>query len=105
MDNHQVARRTEPRARKELKRSLDEKGEKISKSKGNGLTVGEWLRYAPAESLSLFMYHAPKRAKRLYFDVIPRHVDEYLTFLEKYETEDEPARLENPRRLVEEMLR
>jgi lysyl-tRNA synthetase class 1 len=75
---------------------LDEKAEKISKSKGNGLTVDEWLRYAPAESLSLFMYHAPKRAKRLYFDVIPRHVDEYLAFLEKYEAEDEPARLENP---------
>jgi lysyl-tRNA synthetase class 1 len=75
---------------------LDEKGEKISKSKGNGLTVDEWLRYAPAESLSLFMYHAPKRAKRLYFDVIPRQVDDYLTLLEEYETEDEPARLENP---------
>src|SRR5205807_1108673 len=55
---------------------LDEKGQKISKSKGNGLTIDEWLRYASAESLSLFMYREPKAAKRLYFDVIPRHVDE-----------------------------
>ena len=57
---------------------LDEKGQKISKSKGNGLTIEEWLRYAVAESLSLFMYREPKAAKRLYFDVIPRTVDEYL---------------------------
>ena len=56
---------------------LDEKGQKISKSKGNGLTIDEWLRYASPESLSLFMYREPKAAKRLYFDVIPRHVDEY----------------------------
>jgi lysyl-tRNA synthetase, class I len=51
---------------------LDEKGQKISKSKGNGLTIEEWLRYASPESLSLFMYREPKAAKRLYFDVIPR---------------------------------
>ncbi len=75
---------------------LDENAEKISKSKGNGLTVEEWLHYAPPESLSLFMYQAPKRAKRLYFDVIPKAVDEYLAFLEKYESEDEATRLENP---------
>ena len=56
---------------------LDEKGQKISKSKGNGLTIDEWLRYASPESLSLFMYREPKAAKRLYFDVIPRNVDEY----------------------------
>src|SRR6266852_8660049 len=56
---------------------LDEQGQKISKSKGNGLTIEEWLRYAGPESLSLFMYREPKSAKRLYFDVIPRHVDEY----------------------------
>jgi lysyl-tRNA synthetase, class I len=57
---------------------LDEHAQKISKSKGNGLSVDEWLRYAPPESLSQFMYNAPQRAKRLYFDVIPRAVDEYL---------------------------
>ena len=57
---------------------LDIEGKKISKSKGNGLTIDEWLRYASPESLSLFMYREPKAAKRLYFDVIPRHVDEYL---------------------------
>jgi lysyl-tRNA synthetase class 1 len=58
---------------------LDEKAQKISKSKGNGLSVEEWLRYAPPESLSQFMFNAPQRAKRLFFDVIPRAVDEYLT--------------------------
>jgi lysyl-tRNA synthetase, class I len=57
---------------------LDEHAQKISKSKGNGLSVEEWLRYAPRESLSQFMFNAPHRAKRLYFDVIPRAVDEYL---------------------------
>ncbi len=59
---------------------LDEQGQKISKSRGNGLTIEEWLRYASPESLSLFMYREPKAAKRLYFDVIPRHVDEYQQF-------------------------
>lgn len=63
---------------------LDDKGQKISKSKGNGLTIDEWLRYAPPESLSLFMFNAPRKAKRLYFDVIPRQVDDWLTFLQKY---------------------
>ena len=70
---------------------LDEKGQKISKSKGNGLTIDEWLRYASPESLSLFMYREPKAAKRLYFDVIPRHVDEYQQFLEGYERQDAQA--------------
>ncbi|MGD9538040.1 MAG: lysine--tRNA ligase [Alphaproteobacteria bacterium] len=76
---------------------LDEKGEKISKSKGNGLTIDEWLRYGPPESLSLFMFNQPRRAKRLYFDVIPRSVDDYLALLAKYrEEEDEAARRANP---------
>jgi len=75
---------------------LDEKGQKISKSKGNGLTIDEWLRYASPESLSLFMYREPKAAKRLYFDVIPRHVDEYQQFLEGYERQDDKQRLTNP---------
>jgi lysyl-tRNA synthetase class 1 len=75
---------------------LDEKGQKISKSKGNGLTIEEWLRYASPESLSLFMYREPKAAKRLYFDVIPRHVDEYQQFLEAYQRQDLKQRLANP---------
>ncbi len=75
---------------------LDEKGQKISKSKGNGLTIDEWLRYATPESLSLFMYREPKAAKRLYFDVIPRHVDEYQQFLEGYRRQDAKQRLSNP---------
>ncbi|MDH3231524.1 MAG: lysine--tRNA ligase [Alphaproteobacteria bacterium] len=75
---------------------LDEKGEKISKSRGNGLSVEEWLAYAPPDSLALFMFQKPRAAKRLYFDVIPRAVDDWLTFLGKYEAEDEGRRLENP---------
>ena len=67
---------------------LDENGQKISKSKGNGLTIEEWLRYASPESLSLFMYREPKAAKRLYFDVIPRCVDEYQQLLDGYERQD-----------------
>jgi len=75
---------------------LDEKGSKISKSKGNGLTIEEWLRYASPESLSLFMYREPKAAKRLYFDVIPRNVDEYFQFLDGYGRQDGKQRLSNP---------
>ena len=75
---------------------LDEKGQKISKSKGNGLTIEEWLRYAPAESLSLFMYREPRAAKRLYFDVIPRQVDDYQQHLDAYQRQDLKGRLDNP---------
>ncbi len=77
---------------------LDEKGQKISKSKGNGLTIDEWLRYASPESLSLFMYREPRAAKRLYFDVIPRNVDDYQQFLEGYQRQanDWKQRLSNP---------
>jgi lysyl-tRNA synthetase, class I len=75
---------------------LDNKGEKISKSKGNGLSVEEWLAYAPPESLSLFMFNKPRAAKKLYFDVIPRAVDEYRTWLEKFDGQEEPQQLENP---------
>ncbi len=75
---------------------LDEKGEKISKSKGNGLSVEEWLNYAPHESLAYYMYQRPTTAKKLYFDIIPKAVDEYITFAAKL-TEQEPAKkLENP---------
>jgi lysyl-tRNA synthetase class 1 len=63
---------------------LDDKGEKISKSRGNGIAVEEWLKYAPEESLAFFMYQKPKSAKRLYLDVIPRNVDDYLAELERY---------------------
>jgi lysyl-tRNA synthetase, class I len=75
---------------------LDENGQKISKSKGNGLTIEEWLRYASPESLSLLMYREPKAAKRLFFDVIPRYVDEYLQFLDGYERQGAKERLSNP---------
>ena len=75
---------------------LDENGQKISKSKGNGLTIEEWLRYASPESLSLFMYREPRAAKRLYFDVIPRHMDEYQQLLESYERQDTRGRMANP---------
>jgi lysyl-tRNA synthetase class 1 len=75
---------------------LDENGQKISKSKGNGLTIDEWLTYAPTESLGLYMYQRPRQAKKLYFDVIPRAVDEYYTFLTAYPRQDWKERLGNP---------
>ncbi len=75
---------------------LDEKGQKISKSRGNGLTIDEWLTYASPESLSLFMFQKPTAAKRLYFDVIPRTVDDYLGFLDTYPKQEWKERLGNP---------
>ncbi len=75
---------------------LDEHGQKISKSKGNGLTIDEWLRYASPESLSLFMYREPKAAKRLHFDVIPRNVDDYQQFLDGFPRQDAKQQLANP---------
>src|SRR5439155_4405590 len=76
---------------------LDENAERISKSRGNGLTIEEWLSYGPEESLALFMYQKPRVAKRLYFDVIPKAVDDYLDFLRKYHVElNEAEKLENP---------
>ncbi|MGH6843021.1 MAG: lysine--tRNA ligase, partial [Methylocella sp.] len=75
---------------------LDENGQKISKSKGNGLTIDEWLAYASPESLSLFMYQKPTAAKRLYIDVIPRTVDDYLSFLDAYPRQGDKERLGNP---------
>ncbi len=75
---------------------LDELGQKISKSKGNGMSVDDWLTYGTTESLKLFMFQAPKKAKRLYFDVIPRHVDDYASFLERYPAQDEAQRFGNP---------
>ncbi len=75
---------------------LDENGEKISKSRGNGLSVEEWLSYAPPESLSLFMYQKPRAAKRLYFDVIPCAVVDYFTFAGRFAEEEPAKQLENP---------
>jgi len=75
---------------------LDENGEKISKSKGNGISMEQWLSYASPESLSLFMFQKPKTAKRLHFDIIPRAVDEYFQHLTAYTGQDEKARLSNP---------
>ncbi|MCT4655907.1 MAG: lysine--tRNA ligase [Cohaesibacter sp.] len=75
---------------------LDDKGAKISKSKGNGLTIEEWLTYASPESLSLYMFQKPKTAKKLYFDVIPKAVDEYFTFLGKVNEEEIDKQLVNP---------
>ncbi|MXU64608.1 lysine--tRNA ligase [Oceanomicrobium pacificus] len=74
----------------------DELGQKISKSKGNGLSMEEWLTYASPESLSLFMFQKPKTAKRLFFDVIPKAVDEYHQHLRAFPDQDDKARLTNP---------
>ncbi|XBQ14801.1 MAG: lysine--tRNA ligase [Oceanicaulis sp.] len=75
---------------------LDEQGEKISKSKGNGIAIEDWLRYAPQESLALYMFQKPRTAKRLYFDVIPKAVDEYRQHLAAYPGQDADKRVENP---------
>ncbi len=75
---------------------LDETGRKISKSIGNGLTVDEWLTYGPKSSLALFMFQSPKKAKRLFFDVIPRHVDDYESFLAKVPEQTPQERVNNP---------
>lgn len=75
---------------------LDQEGQKISKSKGNGLTIDEWLTYVPQESLSYYMFQAPRKAKRLYFDVIPRAVDEYLNLLSKYPEQSPELQVDNP---------
>ena len=76
---------------------LDEHGAKISKTKGNeSIKVDDWLRYAPNESLSHYMFQKPRQAKRLYFDVIPKAVDEYVTFLSKYPEQEGKERLSNP---------
>jgi len=79
---------------------MDENNQKISKSKGNGLTIEEWLRYGAPESLTYYMYQSPKSAKRLYFDVIPKATDEYLQQLDalirKKADGDNAAQLDNP---------
>lgn len=75
---------------------LDENGQKISKSKGNGLTIDEWLTYASPESLALYMFQSPRSAKKLHFDVIPKAVDEYFNFLARYPAQDWKLRLGNP---------
>ena len=75
---------------------LDEKGEKISKSKGNGISIEEWLRYASPESLSMYMYPNPKRAKKLYSEVVPKTVDDYLSLLGKYPSQQKKDKILNP---------
>ncbi len=75
---------------------LDEKGEKISKSKGNGLSMEDWLTYAPHESLAYYMYQRPTSAKKLHFDIIPKAVDEYITFVNKLAEQEDKQKLENP---------
>ncbi|MCB1339220.1 MAG: lysine--tRNA ligase, partial [Maritimibacter sp.] len=75
---------------------LDDKGQKISKSSGNGISIDEWLSYASTESLSYFMYQKPKTAKRLFFDVIPRAMDEYHQQLQAYPDQALDQKLANP---------
>src|SRR6201991_1333024 len=75
---------------------LDENGQKISKTRGNGLTMDEWLRYGAPESLAYYVFQSPKSAKKLHFDVIPKATDEYLQQLDAYQGQDEAKRLDNP---------
>jgi lysyl-tRNA synthetase class 1 len=75
---------------------LDESGQKISKTKGNGLSIEEWLAYAPEESLSFYIYRDPKKAKQLSFGIIPKAVDEYHRFLTSYPEQPIEQQLGNP---------
>jgi lysyl-tRNA synthetase class 1 len=75
---------------------LDEKGEKISKSKGNGISIDDWLKYGTDESLALYMFIHPNQAKKLHFDQIPKHVDDYLVKVEEFKKQDEAKRIDNP---------
>ncbi len=75
---------------------LDEKGEKISKTKGNGLSIEQWLTYGPEESLAFFAYREPKKAKQLHFGVIPRAIDEYWQFRANYPAQEVAQKLGNP---------
>ncbi|HEX8534497.1 MAG TPA: lysine--tRNA ligase [Allosphingosinicella sp.] len=75
---------------------LDENGEKISKTRGNGVTIDEWLTYAPETSLSFYIYREPKKAKQLSFGIIPKAVDEYQQFLAAYPNQPWKERLGNP---------
>ena len=75
---------------------LDENGQKISKTSGNGVSIDQWLSYANTESLSYFMYQKPKTAKRMHFDVIPKAMDEYQQQLRAYPDQDAKAQLSNP---------
>ncbi|HCR85948.1 MAG TPA: lysine--tRNA ligase [Alphaproteobacteria bacterium] len=75
---------------------LDEKGEKISKSKGNGISIEQWLEYGTQESLALFMFNSPQKAKKLHFDVIPQHIDDYIKFSENAQKETEDKLIDNP---------
>jgi lysyl-tRNA synthetase class 1 len=75
---------------------MDENNQKISKTKGNGLTMEDWLRYGAPESLSYYMFQSPKSAKKLYFDVIPKATDEYLQQLDAYQKQEPAKQLDNP---------
>lgn len=75
---------------------LDEHGKKISKSKGNGVSIEDWMKYAPIESLSFYMFQTPTRAKKMYFSVIPKSVDEYITFVTKYHESEGVEKINNP---------
>lgn len=75
---------------------LDEKGEKISKSKGNGISIDEWLQYGTQDSLALYMFINPQRAKKLHFDVIPQHVDDFLKHSEGLNKQTDEQKIDNP---------
>ncbi|HQR89025.1 MAG: lysine--tRNA ligase [Caulobacter sp. 12-67-6] len=75
---------------------MDENNQKISKTKGNGLTMDEWLRYGAPESLAYYMFQSPKSAKKLYFDVIPKATDEYLQQLDAYPKQEPAKQIDNP---------
>ena len=94
--NDETIKKTEPPAGFNYEMFLDGEGAKISKSKNNGLTMEQWLRYGPPESLAYYMFQSPRSAKKLSFDVIPKAADEYIQQLDAYSGQDAARRLDNP---------
>ena len=82
---------------------LDEIGKKISKSVGNGLSIEEWLKYGTVESLATYLFQSPHKAKRLYFDMIPKNMDEYMIYMKKYHM-NEGVLIDNPVYHINKML-
>ena len=81
---------------------LDSNGEKISKSVGNGISVDDWLQFSPKESLKLFMYQSPRKAKRLFFDVIPKVTDEFIKFKNIFPEQNQIDQYNNPIWFIDE---
>ena len=75
---------------------LDAEGQKISKSKGNGLSMEDFLSYTIPPALEHFMFGSPRSASRLHHGVIGRSTDDYLKALKAYPALGDRQRLDSP---------